>query len=131
MPLSVISALTGLGLDPWAEATRLSSLETREAVEQLVPIIARLPGERWPSSEVRTIALGLIELLPSTRATRATADIAPQARARIAPSKMLWLVCFLLGAAALVSMASNGNLPVGGHGQSAPVSQSEAPGRSN
>jgi hypothetical protein len=33
MPLSVISALTTLGLDPWVEATRLSSLQKREAVE--------------------------------------------------------------------------------------------------
>jgi hypothetical protein len=131
MPLSVISALTGLGLDPWAEATRLSSLETREAVEQLVPMIARLPGERWPSSEVRTIAQGLIELLPATKVARATSDTAPQARARIVPSKMLWAVCLLLAAAALVSMASSGTFPFGGHGQSAPVSQTEAPGRSN
>ena len=36
MPLSVISALTRLGLDPWQEAERLSSLSNREAIEQLV-----------------------------------------------------------------------------------------------
>jgi len=130
MPLSVISALTRLGLDPWAEATRLSSMETREAVEQLVPIIVRLPGERWASSEIRKIALRLVELLPSTSASHAATDAAPQSRAKIAPSKAFWLVCFLLLATAIVSMAANGDLSFGGHGQSAPVSPIEAPVRS-
>jgi hypothetical protein len=130
MPLSVISALTGLGLDPWAEASRLSSLETREAVEQLVPMIARLPGERWASSEIRKIAAGLIELLPSTGGALAATDIARQVRAKIAPPKMFWLVCFLLGAA-LVGMVANRDLPFGGNGQPTPASQTEAPVRSD
>src|SRR5215831_4869567 len=46
MPLSVISALTRLGLDPWQEAGRLSSLSNREAVEQLARLIVELPGRR-------------------------------------------------------------------------------------
>lgn len=131
MPLSVISALTALGLDPWVEATRLSSLETHEAVEQLVPMIARLPGERWASSEVGKIALGLIERLPLTSAARAATDIAPQAHPKIGPSTAFWLVCCLLAAAALASMAANGGLPFGGgHGQSGSVSPVEVPTQS-
>ncbi len=35
MPLSTVSALARLGLDPWEEAGRLSSLGKPEAVEQL------------------------------------------------------------------------------------------------
>jgi len=127
MPLSVISALTRLGLDPWIEASRLSSLEKREAVEQLVPMIARLPGERWASSEVRKIALGLIERLPLTSAAHAAPDGVPQARPKIGPSRTFWLVCGLLAAAALASMVANGDLSVGGPGQSVPVSQIGAP----
>jgi hypothetical protein len=110
MPLSVISALTRLGLDPWAEATRLSSLEKGEAEKQLVLTIARLPGERWASSEIRKIALGLIERLPSASGAGVAADIR-QPGAQTAPSKMFWLVCFLVTAAALVSMAANGGFP--------------------
>src|SRR5437764_4053881 len=90
MPLSVISALTGLGLDPWAEATRLSSLEKGEAVKQLVLTIARLPGERWASSEIRKIAFGLIERLPSVSGAGAAVDIRRPAGAQTAPSKMFW-----------------------------------------
>jgi len=127
MPLSVISALTGLGLNPWDEAARLSSLERRDAVEQLIPTIARLPGDRWTPPQIRQIALDLIELLPSTKPGRAAGDAGPPAGAKTAPSLTFWLVCLLLVAAAIISMVANGDLPFGGHGQSAPVSPPEAP----
>jgi hypothetical protein len=130
MPLSVISALTTLGLDPWVEATRLSSLQNRDAVEQLVPMIARLPGERWAPPQIRQIALGLIELLPATSRVRTAGDAAPQASAKIVPPMTFWLVC-LLFAAAIAWMAASGELPFGGHGQSAPVTQTETPLSSN
>jgi len=42
--MSVISAFTRLGLDPWQEAGRLSPLSNREAIEQLALLIAELPG---------------------------------------------------------------------------------------
>jgi hypothetical protein len=48
MPLSVISVLTRLGLDPWEEAGRLSSLPNREAVEQLARLVGELPGISRP-----------------------------------------------------------------------------------
>ena len=40
--LSMISALTRLGLDPWQEAGRLSSLSSREVVEQPARLIAEI-----------------------------------------------------------------------------------------
>jgi len=131
MPLSVISALTALGLDPWAEATRLSSLEEGEAVKQLVLMIARLPGERWASSELRKIAVGLIERLPSASGTGVAPDSRWQPGAEIGPSKIFWLVCFLLTMVALVGMAANGSFPFGSHKELAPASQIEEPARSD
>ena len=62
--LSVLSALTRLGLDPWQESGRLSSLSNREAVEQLARLIAELPGLFRPLDEAREIADRLIQLLP-------------------------------------------------------------------
>ena len=55
IPLSTISALTRLGLDPWQEAGRLSSLARREAVEQLARLIAEIPGIVRPVGEAREI----------------------------------------------------------------------------
>jgi hypothetical protein len=64
IPLSMISALTRLGLDPWHEAGRLSSLSKREAIEQLARLIAELPGACRPLAEARQIAGELVERLP-------------------------------------------------------------------
>lgn len=64
MPLSVLSALSRLDLDPRSEAGRLSDLAREAAVDQLARTIARLPGKRWIASESRKIAGGLVELLP-------------------------------------------------------------------
>jgi hypothetical protein len=131
IPLSVISALTRLGLDPWDEATRLSSLAKREAVDQLSPMIGRLPGTRWSLSEAREIAVGLVALLPTSGSTRASIEARHSGRRKVPPSTTFWLICFLLLAAALVSMAANGKLPFGSHRQSEPSSLTEGPGRSN
>ena len=49
IPLSMISALTQLGLDPWDEARRLASVFNREAVERLPALIRQLPGAARPA----------------------------------------------------------------------------------
>src|SRR2546421_812902 len=64
-PLSLLSALARLGLDPRDEAARLSCLTSEAAADQLAGIIARLPDLPWTSTELRKIARRLIELLPS------------------------------------------------------------------
>jgi hypothetical protein len=56
MPLSVLSALTRLGVDPWAEAARLARLPPPAAAESLAPLIARLPEFRTEPSDARTAA---------------------------------------------------------------------------
>lgn len=131
MPLSVISALTALGLDPWTEATRLSSLEKGEAVKQLVLMIARLPGERWVSSDIRKIAVGLIERLPSASGTAVAPDSRRQPGVELAPSKIFWLVCLLVTMVALAGIAANGSLSFVSHKELAPASQIEEPARSD
>jgi len=64
IPLSMVSVLTRLGLDPWKEAGRLSSLSKREAIEQLARLIAELPGAHRPLVDAREIAGGLVDQLP-------------------------------------------------------------------
>ena len=69
--ISMISAFTRLGLDPWQEAGRLSSLARREAVEQLAQLIAEIPGIFRPAGEAREIADRLVGLLPKHDDSRA------------------------------------------------------------
>jgi hypothetical protein len=107
IPLSTISALTRLGLDPWQEAGRLSSLSRREAVEQLARLIAELPGIFRPIGEAREIADGLVSLLPKHDDSRAAT---PQVQIRpcysiptLSRPSQFWVACFVLAAAVLVS----------------------------
>jgi hypothetical protein len=64
MPLSVLSALARLHLDPWEEAAELSELPKDTATQRLASLIARLPGGRWAPAECGAIADRLIEFLP-------------------------------------------------------------------
>ena len=115
MPLTVISALARLGLDPWEEAERLSSLGNREAVEQLARLIAEVPGSVRPLPEARVLAGGLVGLLVKHGPSRTSApqiQIRPRYRAPTLPKRaQFWVVCFVLAAAALVSAAAHGGFP--------------------
>jgi hypothetical protein len=117
MPLTVISALARLGLDPWEEAERLSSLGNREAAEQLARLIAEVPGSVRPLAEARVLAGGLAGLLVKHRPSRTSApqvQIRPRYRAPVLPKPaQFWVVCFVLAAAALVSAAAHGGFPFG------------------
>ena len=64
MPLSVLSALTRLNVDPWEEAADLTELSENNAAERLASLIGQLPGARWTPTESRAIAHRLVELLP-------------------------------------------------------------------
>jgi hypothetical protein len=66
VPLSVLSALTRLDLDPRDEAARLSHLTKEAAADQLARMIARLSDRPWTLSETRRIADRLIEQLPTS-----------------------------------------------------------------
>lgn len=63
-PLSVLSALTRLGADPWAEGARLSKLPKDAAARALVAMIEMFPPEKRGFSEVRALAEKLAGLLP-------------------------------------------------------------------
>jgi hypothetical protein len=114
IPLSMISALAQLGLDPWEEAGRLSSLAKQEAVERLTALILRLPGLRRPSSEARQIAVGLIDVLPTHNdAAKPEKDLHRRKVPTIAPGKGFWVICLALAAAAFLVMLTHRGVPFG------------------
>ena len=63
-PLTVLSALTRLGLDPWGEAARLSKMTAKAATSALAARIAVLPEGDWKASDSLTIASRLVDQLP-------------------------------------------------------------------
>src|ERR1700691_4725148 len=64
MPLSVLSALARLDIDPWLEAAELARLPRETATQRLASSIATLPGGPSEYLEPGTIAAHLIALLP-------------------------------------------------------------------
>ncbi len=63
-PLTVLTALTRLGFDPWQEAARLSDLPRDAAAHALAATIARLPEGNWKASDAYAIAARLVSWLP-------------------------------------------------------------------
>src|SRR3546814_7899302 len=51
LEVTVLSALARLGLDPWEEAARLSTLSEEAATSALTATIARVPEGNWRSEE--------------------------------------------------------------------------------
>jgi hypothetical protein len=64
MPLSVLSALTRLNVDPWAEAAELSELPRDTATRRLASLIGQLPNGQEARTDASAIANRLIDLLP-------------------------------------------------------------------
>jgi hypothetical protein len=64
MPLSVLSALARLDIDPWLEAAELARLPRETATQRLASSIAALPDRSSAYLEHGTIAARLITLLP-------------------------------------------------------------------
>jgi hypothetical protein len=116
MPLSVLSALSRLDVDPWKEAAELSELPKDTATLRLATLIARLPGGRWAQAESRAIAARLIELLP--RGGSSKAPLTEKAHGLLgvngsAVAKMLIIAA--LGVAALIFAASRETSSRGDH----------------
>lgn len=107
-PLSVLSALARLKLDPWKEAAELSELPKDVATQRLATSIARLPTGQWAQADSKAIAGRLIDLLPR----RSNSKVALTGKAH-----GLWgmtgstvatiLICTALGVAAVVVVATS------------------------
>jgi hypothetical protein len=107
MPLSVLSALARLDLDPWKEAVELSELPRDCATQRLAALIVRLPGGQWTLAEVGGIAHRLIKLLPSrSRPSVPLIEKANGLAGKAVSSGARMLICAALVGIALISAAS-------------------------
>ena len=107
MPLSVLSALARLNVDPWEEAARLSELPKDTATQRLASLIVRLPGGRWAQADASSIADRLVELLPRRSISKVPlAERAHGLREMTGSAVAKMLICGILVATALVIAAS-------------------------
>jgi hypothetical protein len=109
IPLSVLSALAQLDLDPRNEAARLSNLTREAAAGQLGRLFARLPNRPWTSSEISGIASKLVELLPAAQNGGNTDQMTSATRGKlsaIASGDVIYLALALSGALAFGLIAN-------------------------
>jgi hypothetical protein len=108
LPLTVLTALTRLGFDPWREAARLSDLPRETAARAFAVTIAMLPEGDWNSSDSEAIAVRLVNWLPERSAEmipsvggRRAAEATVAARGMIEVRAMTWLTWAVLAVAVL------------------------------
>ena len=110
VPLSVLSVLTRLDLDPREEAAPLSHLTKEAAADQLATMISRLSDRRWTLSEAHRIAVRLIERLPMSNTAGKPDRIQPGVG--LTPGKVSpFLIYLALLIALLVGLTASGILP--------------------
>jgi hypothetical protein len=102
MPLSVVSALARLEIDPWQEAARLAELPRDLAAAALDGLIRRLPAGGWEQSEIRGIAARLIDLLPRPDSVARPGEARAGSRTTARPPVVIRLLVIALGLAALL-----------------------------
>jgi hypothetical protein len=69
-PLSVISLLARLDLDPWQEAARIAQLPKDLGVRNVATMISDVPGGCWQPSECEPLALRIVDLLPNRKKSK-------------------------------------------------------------
>ena len=110
MPLSVLSVLARLDLDPWQQAAELRDMSRAAATQRLAELIAQLPGE-WAKPDLAATAHRLIELLPRGATSTVSLEGTPVLAGRlIMPSKnmIMYALFALLGTAAILIVTASG-----------------------
>ena len=106
MPLSVLSALARLDLDPWQEAAKLARLPGETATERLGSLIAALPDAPSAHLASGSIAARLIALLPRQARSNIPSRLTlPGAGATTSSRVVIFLVflVFMLGAQFIIA----------------------------
>jgi hypothetical protein len=131
MPLSVLSALARLDIDPWKEAAELSELPRFTAAQRLAGLILQLPGERWTKADSRAISDRLIELLPRRSSPQTPlAEKAHGLRAIKLSAATKMLICAALVATVLI-VAANREPPSRAENADAPAFNTTSPSQTS
>jgi hypothetical protein len=125
-PLSVLSALARLDVDPWQEAASLARMPIDAAARRLTALIVALPDAPTKDVPAMTVAANLVTLLPKPAGF--TVNSSDGVFAAVGPQRAQ--IRFALGALAILAMialalsASLSTAPgIGAKPSAAPVSE--------
>jgi hypothetical protein len=112
MPLSVISALARLDLDPWTEAAELSGMPTDSATRRLSSLLDGVANDRPTPPDRATIAARLVALLPAPAISGVASGGHPAALRTALQRRMAGFV-WLIFLASMVASLMMGHLAPG------------------
>jgi|HubBroStandDraft_5_1064220.scaffolds.fasta_scaffold335827_2 hypothetical protein len=129
IPLSVLSALARLGVDPRDEAARLSRLTSKAAASQLSRLFARLPDRPWTPPEIRRIAKRLVELLPAPPKGGEVHQVTSAVNRKLSFKALrhLFYLALALSGGLVFGLIAQGHVTPGGHVAAQPASQAAPP----
>jgi hypothetical protein len=123
-PLSVVSVLARLDLDPWQEADELTQLPRETAVQRLAALLTKLPGGDRAHSDSHAIAQRLIALLPGrVGLASGWSRTGDGSGALVSVDPTIVMTLFIL--VSVIAMATLGPI---GHPSPAPADAASAPG---
>ena len=101
--LTVLSALTRLGFDPWQEAARLADMPRNAAIQSFAATIAGLPRGDWTASDTTAIAARLVAWLPAGSVPPVPVlDGAPDRGEKLESRPAIWLMWGALAVALIL-----------------------------
>ncbi len=124
-PLSVLSVLARLGIDPWEEAAKLAQLPRAVAATRLASSIAATPGAPSSYLDAGTVSDRLISLLPSPNVVASSpceSSVPPVAKSSLA----VWAMLMALILVMQVILVSS-HTPIGAHEVHAPSASQALP----
>jgi hypothetical protein len=96
LPLSVVSLLGRMDLDPWQEAANLAGLRAEVAVQKLATLLAALPDSPLKKSDAGTMAARLIAQLPRRTASDVQSPAAMRIRDMVHPQVLVTAILFAI-----------------------------------
>lgn len=102
-PLSVLSALARLNVDPWEEAAQLSRLPLEAAAQKLAALIAALPAGSSARADPGAMADGLVKLLRLHPVAQIPSPEAPSREAQGRSRLLTFGLCYLIAMALAIT----------------------------
>lgn len=131
LPLSIVSLLGRMDLDPWLEAASLADQPAEAAVQRLAALLAALPVPSLKRADPGPMAARLIALLPRRSDVKGRSPV-PSVNVRRAafPRVVMTVILFLIFLILLIgSPFGNTPTPLTAPSQSSPKTESNLPTR--
>lgn len=95
-PLTLVTGLARLGVDPWEEAAELAKLAQEPAMQRLASRLEAMPTRTSSTEDTVKLTVRLLALLHRTAPQESSAPVSPPSSTPARPSKPVNVAIYLL-----------------------------------